>query len=174
MPTPFVAFYMDGWPPMHHASTRQERARTRELLWDKYDHHYTRADGDVMKCHYCGDPSGCLDHCPPLSWVDVMGIGYFWEEKIPLVKVPACMECNGVLAAHKLFSFEERRQYLEMAMKRRYKRLLKLPAWSESQIVELKGKLKRFVGSGQAKKEWVEQRLEAMKGIADGQTVQTM
>lgn len=83
---------------------------------------YTKVDSTY--CSYCGDHADVLDHVPPLTWVGSMGTEYFRSKEIPLLLMPACAECNGLLGSIGIFDMEERRAFISAELKSRYRSLL--------------------------------------------------
>ncbi len=76
----------------------------------RYNQFYARVDGCC--CVYCGGVATTADHIPPINSVASRGTIYFNSHGIPLVKVPACSRCNGLLGALALDTFEARQNFL--------------------------------------------------------------
>lgn len=104
--------------------------------------------GDRLSCAYCGQPRYCLDHVPPISLVAKIGTKKLRELKVDLYKVPCCDFCNSALNAVRLASFEERLVYLYNYIN---KRLDKQTVWSEYELEEITGNLKRMIQGKQYK-----------------------
>ena len=99
-------------------------------------------------CFYCGEPASDVEHVIPRC---------FSGERTP--KVWSCRECN-LLAGSKLFeSIEEKRFFIQNRLRNRYKKILKIPDWSEKEISELSGGLKTTVIAAVECKNWIERRL---------------
>ena len=96
-------------------------------------------------CRYCGILSTDKEHVTPRSWIDMckdmkrMGI----DVEIPKeIIVPSCRECN-MLALDKVFeNIKEKKNYIHEKLKRRYRKLLHFPIWSDEEIMELDGGLR--------------------------------
>ena len=63
------------------------------------------------------------------------------------VEVEACRECNSSIGAKALFTLAERKRYVKESIRRRYRRILELPEWTEAQLLELGPGLKDFVAA---------------------------
>lgn len=110
-------------------------------------------------CVYCGDSAPSLDHVPPVSSLYMM-IGSVPESKLPkCYTVPACMECNSILGAVGKFTVHARAMELKSRLKKRYKKILSLPSWSEEELSQLSDALREHVMLGIAKRESLKLRL---------------
>lgn len=96
-------------------------------------------------CAYCGLPAETLDHCPALTTVVGVGTQYCEDNNIPLYLVPSCRECNGLIGAKVLWTFEDRKQFLAKRLKSRYKKILAFPVWTTDEIEQLGRGLKSMV-----------------------------
>lgn len=88
-------------------------------------------------CAYCGLPADSKDHVPSLSFVAEMGTMHCFDNKIPLVLVPSCRECNSILGNKLLPTFEERRHFIAKKLKTRYGKYARLRKWDFDEIAEI-------------------------------------
>ena len=127
-------------------TSMSNEARTRRNLELFYHQKYKPYPSNRTGiCLYCGLPASCVDHCPALSSVMSVGSEYCEENKIPLFLVPSCSECNHLIGARVLWTIEERRAFIAGRLKKRYKRICNLPAWSDEDIAKLGRGLKSMV-----------------------------
>jgi hypothetical protein len=63
--------------------------------------------------------------------------------------VPACAECNGLLGNKVLWLFVERKDFIAKRLRKRYGKLLRLPAWETDEIEALGRGLKAMVATTQ-------------------------
>lgn len=94
-------------------------------------------------CTYCGMPANTIDHVPPISARPIltsMGVSR-WD----FLEVPSCHECNSAIGAKALWTVRERKQWIKGFLSKKYKRILKMPNWTEEEISELGRGLKDHV-----------------------------
>lgn len=87
-----------------------------------------------LTCYYCGHPATCEDHAIPhslLARVDVTRNGYGVDT------LPSCTECNTLLGSKVFDTLAERKGYLSKQLRKRHKRDLVAPQWSDSELAEL-------------------------------------
>lgn len=88
-------------------------------------------------------PASTIDHVPPVSARPIlkeMGV-----EKWAFMEVPSCQECNSAIGAKALWTVRERKAWVKEFLKRKYRRILKLPDWTEEETEELGRGLKDHV-----------------------------
>jgi len=102
--------------------------------------------GNRLECAYCGDVRSELDHCPPIAVVGLVGTKKLRERGVKFRKYPCCSACNNTLGGKPLTSYGERLLYLYNNL---LKKAEKLPHWSDDEIEELGGDLKRQVKARQ-------------------------
>jgi hypothetical protein len=61
------------------------------------------------------------------------------------VIVPACAECNGILGAQVFDSMAERRAFVQGRLRVKHAKLLSMPLWTDWELEELEGSLRRHV-----------------------------
>ena len=113
---------------------------------------------EAIPCTYCGLPASDDEHVLPQTYVsrftDLHGV---LPEK--LLIVPSCRECN-VLAGRAVFqTIQEKRHYIHGKLQKRYRAVLEIPAWSESELSELSPALAQYVRLGLERKAIILNRL---------------
>ena len=87
-------------------------------------------------CRYCGLAADGVDHIPPQSARErIKELGM--SDRFPDVEVPCCGECNSLLGARALWTVGRRKRFIKTALSRRYRRFLRLPAWSNAELSRL-------------------------------------
>jgi len=92
--------------------------------------------GNPDPCYYCGLPASTVDHVPPKVMrqrIEELGLKARYEYH----EVKACHECNSALGARAILTLPERKRFMKAWLRRRYRRLLRIPAWSDSEIAQL-------------------------------------
>jgi hypothetical protein len=111
----------------------------------------------IEPCTYCGLPSDSIDHIPPQAMrAMIQDLGAYkgvWRE------VPACRWCNSHLADLALLTVEDRRQYIKKVLRKKFKKLLSLPDWTDAALAELGPSLRCFVIDSIHKAQIVKERL---------------
>lgn len=100
-----------------------------------YDGIYTETGKIGDPCVYCGQPSDCYDHVPPLHYIARLSQADIHGYK--LKKHPACVECNSYLTGLVLLTKKERRLRVKEKLRSKYKSYLKMPFWDEEELEEL-------------------------------------
>jgi hypothetical protein len=148
---------------------RRRRENERRMAVQRYSHLYSRAPRfDFDKCAYCGSQREHLDHCPPFIWVYSLGSAYFTRAGIEFLIYPSCAECNRLLSDHRLFSFKERLEFLEAALKKKYKRFRKAVMWEDHEIEEISGRMRDAVEDFKNVQVVTDRRLETILELKDG------
>ena len=115
------------------------------------------------QCHYCGMIATGYDHVIPLVIAQQIGhldvIEELTERRILLV--PCCKECNSLLSDSFQEGLAERKVELKRRLRRRYKKILKMPRWDLEMMDE--GEMGRmildFIQHGMKLKEIIRTRL---------------
>lgn len=99
--------------------------------------HSTGLWGYITKrCVYCGITADTTDHFIPLSFQRT-GPRRAGRETQRHNLIPACGECNSI-ASDLVFSFlGEKRLYIQHRLRKRYKRVLNTPTWTEAELREM-------------------------------------
>lgn len=103
-------------------------------------------------CFYCGALGESKDHVPPISYPDE------YEEEERFV-VRSCLLCNYILGKRHYLTFLSRCDYLLISYRKRFQKVLSLPYWSDEDISELRGLLKRKVINAMKKKEYIVKKI---------------
>jgi len=127
--------------------SNQKSRRERELIYHKL--YVPLPFSTPSICSYCGFHASTRDHCPSLSNVISVGTEYLQRHNIPMYLVPACAECNGLLGNKVLWLFVERKDFIAKRLRKRYGKLLRLPAWETDEIEALGRGLKAMVATTQ-------------------------
>ena len=103
-------------------------------------------------CIYCGFPAGTKDHLIPRTWSG--------EARRSLVAVvPACAECNSTIGDRGGFSIPERRRRAQDGIRKRNRKLLACPVWTEQELREFGPNLRNYMRLQACKREAVLGRL---------------
>jgi len=102
---------------------------------------------ETNSCIYCGDIARHVEHVIPRD----MGM--------PTYTVPSCAECN--LLANKFYGggVFEKQDFIHKKIRKRYSKLLAMPEWDQTELDELKGRLRLYVEGSQVCKRFVVGRL---------------
>jgi hypothetical protein len=107
-------------------------------------------------CAYCGQIADTEDHVPPRS-----ARPYLLAANIAhsFLSVAACRECNNLLSYLPYWTVSDRRAYIKKRLAQKYKRLLAIPGWSDSELKELGPSLQLDVIVGIVQRNVVRARL---------------
>ena len=105
---------------------------------DKCKTRYNREER--LTCFYCGDLASTRDHITPQSVCSDYGKKFAGVEV-----VNCCRECNALLGANFPFNMLERMNYLSRRIVNKYKLNKPIPEWSDEEIKELDGNLRKSV-----------------------------
>ena len=99
-----------------------------------------------LTCAYCGDVRECLDHCPPISLIERIGVKALKERHVDFILYPCCNKCNKILGSRLLANYEERLSYLyEYTQNSLDGKIF----WTKEELSELGGELRRMVEARQ-------------------------
>ncbi len=98
---------------------------------------------DGTACAYCGGIAEHKDHVIPVSLLRPGKRGQRFQDDDWIV--PACVECNGLLSDRMLHTVPLRASWLYKEYRRRYKKLLTAPTWSNEELDELGDGFRSFV-----------------------------
>ena len=112
---------------------------------------------DCQPCIYCGVPACAYDHIPPRAMRERMkDLGDYtgtW------VEVPACTWCNSTLNDLALLTITDRKLYIKQAIRKKFKRLLDAPDWTDEAIASLGYTLGTKIKADMNKKKLIRSRL---------------
>lgn len=117
------------------------------------------------RCYYCGELADTVDHVVPQSYIKKLQALGDEELKRKIMArrrttVPCCHECNCLLGATIQKTLGDRKLHLKNRLKRRYKKILGIPKWSERELEELGPALRQHVRAGVGHQEVIERRLQ--------------
>ena len=111
----------------------------------------------MIQCTYCGVQANALDHVIPVSYNQITRKGAKYSQEIT---VPCCHECNHTLSNKWLPTIAERAEELIECYKKKYRKVLAQKDWTNKEINQLGGTLKKMIrGKVQAKRD-IDERLE--------------
>jgi hypothetical protein len=111
---------------------------------------------NIKICGYCGDIATTLDHVTPVSYLfSLLKAGH--EKKGYIID--SCLECN-LLASNKIFdTFENKQMFIQNAIRRKYKKVLKYVDWSDEEIETMEESFKTNLRAIKNYKKWVKDRI---------------
>jgi hypothetical protein len=123
----------------------------------------------IDKCVYCGDDATTKDHVIPVSFYKdtkrTSNSRYLTSDYGKENLVDCCSECNCI-ASNKVFdSIDEKRDYIQDKLSRKYKKVLNMPTWFEEDINKLGRNLKREVKIQQLAQKWMMNRINYPREI---------
>lgn len=124
---------------------------TRKHDMKRYHSLYKRISTNWDRCYYCGDIAETLDHVPPISCADLR------ENHI---LIPCCRDCNVRLGNVFLIEIEDRCKYICKSLKRKHKKVLNMPDWTDEELDELGYNLRCEVINRLEQKKFIERRIE--------------
>jgi len=96
-------------------------------------------------CYYCGLPADTIDHVVPQTLLDRLP-ELHCSPTLEADTVPACRECNTGLGPRFYNSLAERKEAAHDYLRRRYRKLIEMPDWSDAELADLAdGHLKNYV-----------------------------
>lgn len=110
-----------------------------------------RPEDEPGRCYYCGDIASTVDHVVPQSMLRTLrDLG---DEAVTAVlvrfgrrlTVPACRECNLVLSNSYQDTLAKRKAECKKRLRRRYKKLLRMPDWTDTELARLDGWMQDYV-----------------------------
>mgnify|MGYP001564616118 CR=1 FL=1 len=112
------------------------------------------------RCVYCGGFAEARDHIIPRSFICREGNSGF--DDVNNI-VAACGRCNS-FKSNKIFdTIEEIKNYLFERYCNKYIKVLSMPDWSEKELSELEGALKKSISSYMRQKKALELRLSILE-----------
>jgi hypothetical protein len=99
------------------------------------------------ECVYCGSERQCLDHVPPISWIETFDLIKFKKDGGELLLYPSCHQCNKWLGDKPLFNYKERLLFLYDRYMAEVDKIKAL--WSEEEIAEMSSMFQRMIRAKQ-------------------------
>ena len=117
-----------------------------------------------MPCHYCGMPATSEDHVVPRAIIKTYESIADPELLASLKRhrtlvVPACGECNSVAGATIQKTLEDRKRFIKAKLRKRHRKVLNMPDWSDEEIAELGPELQQHIRANQELKNVIKRRL---------------
>src|SRR5262245_52076458 len=97
----------------------------------------------LTPCHYCGIACDSVDHAVPQSLIDAVrasgdeALMAAVSDRRRRMTVPCCRECNHLAGAVYDETLDKRRHRIAERFERRHRRLLQIPDWSATELMEL-------------------------------------
>jgi hypothetical protein len=112
-------------------------------------------------CYYCGMMASGVDHVIPLVVWKQLGHLKPIEEILAgrILSVPCCRECNLLLGASIQDTLVQRKAELKRRLKQRYTKFLRMPTWTDEEIMVMSFRLQEFIRRGEKIKLRTLQRL---------------
>ncbi len=117
----------------------------------------------MILCYYCGEDADSVDHVVPQSLIADLGDDGEALDRVTsagrILLVDACRDCNSRLSNIFDRTLIDRRLRLRKLLRRRYRKLLEMPEWTDSELGKLGPWLQGYVLSGISRRAWVLRRL---------------
>ncbi len=114
-------------------------------------------------CTYCGESAGVeREHVIPAAFYATRS----FDPNNQWI-VPACRICNSFAGSSLFFSIPEKARYLSKRYKRKYKKLLRIPFWSQEELEEMSYKLRVGIESSMLMRLAVLRRISFLDVISD-------
>ncbi len=115
-------------------------------------------------CYYCGLSTNEKDHVIPRNMLKMIkDLDIEIRNKIMgkrILIIPSCRECNSLLSASYQNNLRKRKRELKRRLRKKYKKLLQIPSWSQYEIYKLGPTLKQVVQASCYHKKIIEERLK--------------
>jgi len=112
-----------------------------------------------VACFYCGDMANTEDHTLPLIALQSLLSTNAQPSKDKFIVVPACWQCNSILGDRVFPTLGMRKTFVKHALRKRFKKILRLPIWHEDELRELGPTLRSAVVQGIALQRKIKERL---------------
>lgn len=140
---------------------KTKRSNARKHQKTVYSHLYDRIKGAALEeCWYCGQRRQCIDHCPPLAFLEAITTRKFESLGLKLLLIPSCNDCNLTLSNKLLLTPEERLSYIYEQLT---KQLRKKPVWTANEIKALGYNMKSEVKSHERETKRLADRLTTVE-----------
>ena len=106
---------------------------------------------DLDPCYYCGLPADSVDHVIPRALLDELADDPEALRKLisgRRLTVPSCRECNSLLGTRYEPTLAGRQAYIKKQLRKRYKKYLLVPDWSDDDFRELDDMMQIYVKQG--------------------------
>jgi hypothetical protein len=99
---------------------------------------YVELDASVTICIYCGLSKDVLDHALPYSRRNSV-------VAVSRILVPACNECNSLLASAFQETLDERIKEAKWRLQCKYSKIISIPNWTTEELSDLNERLREGV-----------------------------
>lgn len=113
-------------------------------------------------CVYCGDWFQCRDHVIPVSWMQV------YRDYKPGQTVHCCNLCNTLAGSFVAFSVIQKANYFATKYRKKFRKTLRLPDWTDKELEALEYGLRGFVRQQINERLLLEAKLENLDRVALG------
>jgi len=116
---------------------------------------------DIDLCYYCGVMSTSDDHTVPRDFLRLLN-GTVELQKFTSHKrliVPSCKECNCLFGSLVFDTLKDKKRWMKDRLRRRYKKILGLPDWTNDELAECEPTLRKHIIIGLHKKDLIEKRI---------------
>ena len=113
---------------------------------------------DFTPCTYCGLPATDREHViarARAAMIRELGLAQPHQFLI----VPACRECNTLAGKQPFTTITEKRTYLHMILRKRYRKYLEMPLWTEEKFHEMSDGLIGMIRRAMAMRDMIKRRL---------------
>lgn len=122
-------------------------------------------DEEALPCYYCGEPADTVDHVVPQSMLDAARdsgeevLIAALQDRRRRMTVACCQECNNLAGAKYHASLIERSEYVRTRLGHRHRKVLTMPDWSATELMELSEQLRNLVLARLIERDLVRRRL---------------
>lgn len=113
-------------------------------------------------CVYCGDWYQCRDHIIPVSYAQTYRN---YREKDT---APCCNLCNNLAGDSAHFTIQSKARYLHERYNKKFKKVLRLPVWTPSELKELDYGLRAYVVQRQHLKALIKLKIGNLELVMHG------
>lgn len=114
----------------------------RYRLSKAYNKLYKKANVSYNCCFYCRDDKEVLDHVPPISKVEAIGIQNHYNKGGRFLLYPSCRLCNLTLYD---FASDSEKDRIKILISRYERKIKNKPKWTQEELSELGFKLRKYV-----------------------------
>ena len=118
-----------------------------------------RDELEIDCCYYCGQPADSVDHVTPRTIMAMLPEGVDNPVMARTETVIACSECNKALGSRFYETLADRKAAAQEHIRRKYRRYLYMPNWTEDEIETLGPSLQGYIKRAIAIKKLTRMRL---------------
>lgn len=113
----------------------------------------------MKNCVYCGDYASTKDHFVPWSFNNAPGKRKSQFALAGTELLDSCVECNSMASNNVFDTIEQKREFIQEKIERKYSKILKIPDWSENDLNELSSRLRKNTRLKILAKHWILNRI---------------